>query len=362
MKIIILKDYRGAFYSRTSNRYTICSFDLEYLVSCFSKHGWQVEVLEFSEASGLSTAFPILLTSSEDSFNIYKNFIETFALGLESTGAVVVPRYEYLKAHHNKIAMEQIRYRIFPEQALKLNSAFFGCYEELRLERLKSEKWPKVFKTAFGAGSAGVCLVSDYFELDRLAKKMSRTWIWPEFIYELVRRVKRKDYVPRSLNRKSFLVQDFIPGLKCDYKVLVYGRQYYVIKRMNRKNDFRASGSGIFSFDELPQDELFKILGFARECFIKLANPVLSMDIALAQDGPILLEFQAVCFGPLTAEKSKRHYTYEKGIWLKNEEPCDLEAVFANAIVDYFESRLPFKPDLKNQYQSGSCVNDSTSS
>jgi len=51
------------------------------------------------------------------------------------------------------------------------------------------------------------------------------------------------------LHRSKFIVQEFIPDLSNDWKVLVFWDKYYVLRRKNRPNDFRASGSGLFSFD-----------------------------------------------------------------------------------------------------------------
>src|SRR5690606_8893478 len=62
--------------------------------------------------------------------------------------------------------------------------------------------------------------------------------------------------------RIPYVQQQFVPNLKCDYKALVFMDKVFLLKRGTRKDDFRASGSGIFSFPE-PSVEL---LNFALQC------------------------------------------------------------------------------------------------
>ena len=69
--------------------------------------------------------------------------------------------------------------------------------------------------------------------------------------------------------KKKIIIQDYISGLDGDYKVLIYDKKYYVLRRYNCKNDFRASGSGIFVFEEnIPR----AVLDFAEKVFNIVTN------------------------------------------------------------------------------------------
>jgi hypothetical protein len=130
-------------------------------------------------------------------------------------------------------------------------------------------------------------------------------------------------------------VQEFLSGLDGDYKVLVYGKKYYVLERKNRKNDFRASGSGNFSFPDSPSDEL---LNFAYDIYTGFNVPFISMDIAKFEHRYVLLEFQFLSFGNYTLERSEFYFTRKDDSgWMKVKEIPDLEREFVSSVVRYLD-------------------------
>lgn len=73
-----------------------------------------------------------------------------------------------------------------------------------------------------------------------------------------------------------FLSQDFIPNNDHDIRVIVIGDKAFAIKRMVRKNDFRASGSGNILYDKLQFNvESFRL---AFEINNKLHSQCTAMD------------------------------------------------------------------------------------
>ena len=50
--------------------------------------------------------------------------------------------------------------------------------------------------------------------------------------------------------------QDFIPDNDSDIRVIIIGDKAFGIKRMTRNNDFRASGSGLISYEieDIPKE------------------------------------------------------------------------------------------------------------
>ncbi len=107
----------------------------------------------------------------------------------------------------------------------------------------------------------------------------------------------------------SFVSQDFVPGLRGDFKVLRYGTRFYAIARKNRPDDFRASGSGVLDFRPEEWHDMTPVLDSAWAWSECMASPFVSMDIGHAPETsgatPVLIEFQCVSFGPSAIENSQ---------------------------------------------------------
>ena len=334
--LLLLTDYRGSFYSNIKTQRTLCSMEVNRLTQCFETAGYRLEVKRFAELDLKNdyAGVPVLYTSSEDWGLEYKGFIEDVVLTLQLAGAMLLPAYPYLRAHHNKVMMEALRMRLFPDEAKRLDTRVFGTFEEIAAADL-GNSWPKVIKSAFGAGSSSVARAASREELLSLAVAMSRTMIPGDFVREMRSRIFWSAYRPRSLHRRKFIVQNFVPNLAGDFKVLRYGSRYYTLYRSVRKGDFRASGSGLFSFeaqDGVPMDAL---LEFSESIARQLGTPLVSLDIAFADGKFTLIEFQCLNFGTLTAEKSTHCYRKQCGRWVKVQETCDLEAILRDAVVEY---------------------------
>jgi glutathione synthase/RimK-type ligase-like ATP-grasp enzyme len=134
----------------------------------------------------------------------------------------------------------------------------------------KLTTFPKVFKLRGGAGSVNVRLVRNkkqafqlvkksfakgFKRFDRMAyvKDQLRNY-FKEKNAENLRRIfialgrfvfpKINDKM--SAREKGYIYfQDFLPGNDFDTRLVVIGNRCFGLRRYNRKNDFRASGSGI---------------------------------------------------------------------------------------------------------------------
>jgi glutathione synthase/RimK-type ligase-like ATP-grasp enzyme len=115
-----------------------------------------------------------------------------------------------------------------------------------------------------------------------------------------VRRIRRPGYRAESWHRGKFVVQDFVPGLDHDWKVLVYGEKLYVLRRGVRDGDFRASGSGKIAW---PEAAPAAVLDLCWKLCRALDVPWLSVDVVTAGDSAHVIEFQVIYFGTLTLEK-----------------------------------------------------------
>lgn len=335
-KIIMLVDYRGHFWS--SVRKKDIGMDLEALEAAFVELGVTVEFLCFPEVDLRRRSFvglPVLYQSSEDRGSLYKGYIEDIVLGLTLQGAVPVPRFECLRAHHNKVFMEILRDVSGEPRLQGVRSRTFGTLEDYERYHDKTDA-TQVIKSAEGSTSTGVALLDGVGARRRLPRKLSRSY---HLIHAAKNRAKlhlRPWYAAKSNHRRKFIVQDFVPGLSGDFKVLVYWDRTYVLQRSNRKNDFRASGSGLFEYRrDLPDG----LLDFVRAVFRGFEVPCISIDLAWTGSEFIPLEFQFVFFGSYTLERSPFYFVEaESGDgWTVVEEPSQLEEVFARSVVEFLQ-------------------------
>lgn len=339
MKIIILYDYKGFFGSKQYSPLYRGGMDLNKIVSFFMANGTDARIVSFSEfhPDSLGTDQPfVLYTSSEDHDARYKSYVEDIIFDLEQRGLVAIPSYPFLKAHNNKVAMELLRARSNFSEIQTIRSRIFGTLEELKQAAGELE-YPVVVKTHAGAMSRGVAKADNADELIRQAAKFSRSFSFRHDLKELLRKVKYRDsYTKESFHRSKFVVQNLIEGLKNDWKVLVYGERCYALRRDNRDNDFRASGSGKFHFSkDLPAG----MLDFALSIHKHFNVPHISLDIGFDGKRFHLIEFQFVYFGTTTLEKSPRYYQLVDGGWVMVEEKSDLEQVYVESIVDFLKNQ-----------------------
>ncbi len=84
------------------------------------------------------------------------------------------------------------------------------------------------------------------------------------------------------------IMQEFIPNLTHDWKILVFGNICIGGKRFVKENDFRASGSKLYGIHEAPPKI---VLDFALKCKKQLNCPITSLDISENKGDLNLLEY-----------------------------------------------------------------------
>lgn len=337
-KIYLLCDYKRNFGSKRDDFPYRSGMDKELLRSLFAQNNCESKLMTFAEATTPEIDWcnvPVIYTCTEDIGYKYKSFIEDVVLGLELKGAILLPPYKFLHATNNKVFMEILRTTIPKELSGNVNSFVFGSYEEF-INKLPPIEYPAIIKEPAGAKSKGVYLVRNIEQAKRIVKKISATPNFKEDIKDWLRAKKHKGYIKESMYRNKFVIQNFVHDLEYDYKVLIYGKKYYVLKRNNRPNDFRASGSGLFEFTE---DIPFEILNYAEELFNFFQVPNLSLDIAFRNNQCYLLEFQAVFFGSTTLVKSLFYFVKEKSKWKIFQGKSILEEEFVNSIVSFLNKQ-----------------------
>lgn len=331
-RINVIVDYRGKFFPAT--KYWDASLDLAKLTAYFAQSGLRTRFWTYFDASNNLRALSgevVMYQSSEDRGGWYKSYIEDVLLALQLIGAILVPAFPMLRAHHNKSFMELLR-KALGDRSIDLPAHVFGTYEDYlgRLEIVKNGKW--VLKPAAGACSKGVALLATPSDKLALPRKISLVGDWKDILRIWVKhflRFRYKDYRKKSYRRKKFVVQRFIENLKGDFKVLIFGDKLYLLARSNRKNDFRASGSGLFNSDPAVPDGL---LDYCWSVFQIFDVPIISMDVAHLDGRFFLIEFQFVCFGMYTLEKSSFYYTKTPQGWSKVEATPDVEREFVSSV------------------------------
>lgn len=149
------------------------------------------------------------------------------------------------------------------------------------------------------------------------------------------RKLQKLNVVETPPAREKMIIQNFIPNLQNDFKVLVFGEKYYILQRNVRKNDFRASGSGKLEFPAQIGKKEFEVLQFASNAYMQIDTPLLSIDIAHDGTKCHMIEFQCLNFGPYTLQYSSCYYKKENNEWKEVCTKSILEKEMANAIHHY---------------------------
>lgn len=344
-KIFLLTDYKGHFGSKHFDVPYRSGFSKDLLIQYFERAGIAAEAVPFADldlspSSVKGKAF--LYTSSEDIGYHYKTYIEDIVLGIETAGGMPIPQFKYLRANNNKVFMEILRHQIDLPAIRNLHSTSYGTLEELmKDQRLKIETFPKVLKLSEGASGRNVYLAESYRALVRLVKQKCRTRNALEDLWDYGRSVKHQGYGRESLYRKKFVVQDFVPDLKNDWKVYVFYDAYFVFYRpVFRKRKFKASGGGYDNYAygleaKIPDG----LLDFAKRIRDIFDVPQISLDIGWNGKEFYLFEFQFVYFGTAGTVYSSEYFICKDGSWTAKSNAKDQELFYVDSVVKYLNNR-----------------------
>lgn len=165
---------------------------------------------------------------------------------------------------------------------------------------LKKAKYPLVLKLWTGASSENVRLLKGYTEskqvLDCLFIKgighLSNALV-PSFVRRIKDSIKilvKGDYpfCPWELHKNYIYVQEFLPDNNYDTRINIIGHRAFGFRRFNRKNDFRASGSGNIDYDTSKID--MKTVQMAFDVAKKLGTQSLAFDFLKKGSGYVIGE------------------------------------------------------------------------
>ncbi|MBU7007223.1 hypothetical protein [Phosphitispora fastidiosa] len=343
-QLLILKDYRDMFWVSVENLKDYKSMNVEQISNYFSNRGYKISVLKYSEIDFDEDyqGVYVLYQTSEDIGTFYKDYIEDIILFLQYKGAILLPNLYYFRAHHNKNYMELLRNTFNNDELKSIMSKLYGN----GIEAIGDvEEYPVVIKAAEGAGSQNVSLANSPKELKKVLNLLSAVFMVNSFksvkdflIYYICRKLIGKVQSPYrnyTFYRKKFVIQNFVPNLTGDYKVLFFGGKYYTLYRKNRENDFRASGGGRL-FPVSDEDNL-GLLDFASNVVSEIDFPIIGMDVGFDGSRYHLIEFQMIHIGPYALHASDCWYEYNDSHWVRKNGKSNLEEEFSRSIYEFIE-------------------------
>lgn len=199
---------------------------------------------------------------------------------LESIKAPFIPSYVF---YTKQDALKWIEQTSFPK-VFKLRGG--AGASNVKLVHTKREA-KKIVKKAFGKGFKQSDSISDFKE--RWRKYKSGQSDFKDLVKGFVRIFVKNEYSQMHSPEKGYVYfQEFMPDNKFDTRLVVIGgEKAFAEKRYTRPNDFRASGSGMFSFEKI--DERIVRLGFEVAKLLKLQ--CIAFDfIYNKENNPVIVE------------------------------------------------------------------------
>lgn len=340
--INIICDYRGSFGSKYDSIPYRSGLDKKLLKDYLSKLKFDTRFLFYPEIDfyNLNKNDFFWHDSIEDIDNHYKTYMEDVIYALELKGFNVIPGHKYIKAHNNKVFMEFLRKLSGNNEINNLNSKHFGCYEEF-IEGSSEFIYPAVIKGAEDAQSRKVRLGKNDVSARKFIKEISRTPSYLKEFKEKMREKKYPGYKKESKYRNKFIVQEFLPYLINDWKILIFGDRLYILRRGVPEGDFRASGSHYqygFGSQSTPPDGIFD---YAYTLYEDFNVPYISIDVVFDGVKFYAIEFQFVSFGSSTHLYSDCYFKKNGEIWEPVYEKHDLEYLYVDSISQYIRRNYP---------------------
>lgn len=167
---------------------------------------------------------------------------------LESIGAPLVPSYVF---YTKKEALEWINQTSFPK-VFKLRGGAGAANVKLVRSKRDAEK---LVNKAFGRG------FSQFNRWNNLNERIRKYRNGKDNFTGLIKGVGRlivpTEFAKMHSREKGYVYfQEFIPNNEYDTRIVVIAEKAVAERRMVRENDFRASGSGSFSYDNINQQAL----------------------------------------------------------------------------------------------------------
>ena len=253
-------------------------------------------------------------------------FAKSLLFSLSQRGLKVFPNFNTCWHFDDKIAQ---KYLIESLNIPFINTWIFYSKEDT-MKWIEANTFPKVFKLRCGASSSNVILIKNKKKAKTIANKMFKNGISPfnsigylkerfnkyllgkDSLFGILKGVIRliiKTKFSKMSNREKGYVyfQEFIPNNGFDIRIIVIGEKAFGIKRLVRKNDFRASGSGMIIYDKDQID--IRCVKIAFDANLKIKSQCIAFDFVFDNNDPKIIE---ISYGFLQTvyEKCEGYWDY----------------------------------------------------
>lgn len=228
-------------------------------------------------------------------------FANQLLFAMQQAGKIVYPDFNSNWHFDDKVGQ---KYLLEAMDAPLVKSYVFYDKAEA-LSWAKETTYPKVFKLRCGAASTNVKLVHSFEECKKYINKAFGKG-YPPFDASSGYKLRKKSVLSYLYNtffppqnykyikdEKGYVYfQDFMAGNTYDTRVIVIDGKYACAeKRFNRKGDFRASGSGSFSYEDIDAN----VVKVAFEVAKTLRMQSVAFDFVYDENkNPKIVE---ICFG-----------------------------------------------------------------
>ena len=234
-------------------------------------------------------------------------FAKQLLYSIQISGRKVFPDFNTTWHFDDKVGQKYLLEAI--KAPLAPSYIFYSKKEAIKWA--ESTTFPKVFKLSCGASSANVRLVktkknarklinkafgrgfAKYDKFGNLKERWRKYKLHKTTLFDVIKgcvRIFYSTYFARVFgNEKGYVYfQDFIPNNEYDIRIVVIGNRAFGIKRMVRKNDFRASGSGNIIYKK--KEINVKCVQIAFELNEKLKTQCIAIDFVFNSEQPLIVE------------------------------------------------------------------------
>ncbi|MDR3610695.1 MAG: hypothetical protein P4L27_09040 [Ignavibacteriaceae bacterium] len=234
-------------------------------------------------------------------------FAKQLLYSVQASGKKVFPDYHTVWHFDDKVGQKYLLEAI----NAPLVPSYIFYSRKSAIEWVNKTSFPKVFKLRGGAGSINVKLVKNKRIAIRLIKKAFRRGYKHSSQLDIKERYRlitigkgsmlslfkgmarlfiSSDFAKIHGREKGYIYfQDYLPNNDSDTRIIVIGDKAFGIKRLVRKGDFRASGSGSLLFEKYEIDE--RCLKIAFDLIKKLNAQCIAYDFIFDEKNlPLIVE------------------------------------------------------------------------
>ncbi len=235
-------------------------------------------------------------------------FAKQLLFALQQAGMPVFPDFNTGWHFDDKIAQKYL----MEAMGIASPDTYVSYDKKEALRWIETAEFPLVFKLRSGAGAQNVELVPTRRKAAKLIRKafgrgfskFNRTAYMKDRVKKSLSGQDRpvgalkgiaRLFIPTSLEKKSVrekgyvFFQQFLPGNEFDIRVMVVGGRAIANKRLVRKGDFRASGSGRIVYDRNEID--IECIKLAFDVAGKLEAQSIAFDFVYKYGKPVVIEF-----------------------------------------------------------------------